>query len=71
MHWPVAFSVPPSKANKYKPTIDWELTNDVSKTWKALEGLVRSGKVKHIGVSNFTIGRIQTLLTQVSNHITN
>merc|ERR1712154_507272 len=31
-------------------------------TWKAMESLVRSGKVRHIGLSNFNIGQISEIL---------
>lgn len=61
--WPVAFSAPPGKDGK--PTIDWDLTNDVLPTWRAMEELVESGRVKAIGVSNFTQGRMEKLIGQV------
>ncbi|TNY18214.1 putative GCY1-galactose-induced protein of aldo/keto reductase family [Rhodotorula diobovata] len=61
LHWPVAFAKQPSKG---KPEIDWALTKDVSPTWAAMEKLVEQGKTKHIGVSNFTIGRCEKLLKQ-------
>ncbi|BGP19284.1 hypothetical protein JCM10213_008197 [Rhodosporidiobolus nylandii] len=61
MHWPVAFA--PGETNG-KPNIDWNLTNDVLPTWRAMEELVKEGKVKHIGISNFTIGRTKKLLEQ-------
>lgn len=35
-------------------------------TWKAMEKLLKTGKVKAIGVSNFSRGEIQTLLDQCS-----
>lgn len=35
-------------------------------TWKALEGLVKKGKAKAIGVSNFSKGEVQNLLEQGS-----
>jgi diketogulonate reductase-like aldo/keto reductase len=31
-------------------------------TWKAMEKLTKTGKVKAIGVSNFSKGEIETLL---------
>lgn len=31
-------------------------------TWKAMEQLVKSGKVKSIGVSNFTVKKLKTIL---------
>lgn len=35
----------------------------IAETWKAMEGLVKKGKVRSIGVSNFTQSKIETLLT--------
>ncbi|GAA5847220.1 hypothetical protein JCM9279_006140 [Rhodotorula babjevae] len=61
MHWPVAFANQPKKG---KPEIDWDLTRDPSPTWAAMEKLVEQGKTKHIGVSNFTIGRLEKLIKQ-------
>ncbi|GAA5988926.1 hypothetical protein JCM10908_006233 [Rhodotorula pacifica] len=60
MHWPVAFAK--GKDKDGKQNIDWDLTNDVLPTWRAMEKLVEDGLVKHIGVSNFTIGRCKKLL---------
>ncbi|KAL8293593.1 hypothetical protein RQP46_000294 [Phenoliferia psychrophenolica] len=60
IHWPVAFSVNPSKANP-KPTIDRALTLDPEPTWRVLESLVQSGKVRNIGISNFTAQKAQAL----------
>jgi len=34
----------------------------VSDTWAALEKLVKTGKIRRIGVSNFTVDKIQGLL---------
>ncbi|GAA5974343.1 hypothetical protein JCM11641_006749 [Rhodosporidiobolus odoratus] len=62
MHWPVAFGRGQTKDGK--PEIDGELTQDVLPTWRAMEELVESGKVKHIGISNFTVGRTRKLLEQ-------
>jgi L-glyceraldehyde reductase len=34
----------------------------IADTWKAMEALVAKGKVRSIGVSNFTQKKIETLL---------
>jgi L-glyceraldehyde reductase len=34
----------------------------IADTWKAMEALVQKGKVRSIGVSNFTQKKIETLL---------
>lgn len=49
IHWPVAFKK--ETTSDGKPIADLDLTNDPYPTWKALEKLVDSGKVKNIGVS--------------------
>ncbi|KAK1624430.1 NADP-dependent oxidoreductase domain-containing protein [Colletotrichum phormii] len=64
MHWPVAFK----PSDKWFP-IDsngvFELADiDPAETWAAMEKLVQSGKVRAIGVSNFTKQRIEDLLTK-------
>lgn len=60
--WPVAFAKGKTDG---KQNIDWDLTNDVLPTWRAMEKLVEEGLVKHIGVSNFTVGRCEKLLKHV------
>lgn len=60
MHWPVAFAK--GKTSDGKPNIDWELTNDLLPTWRAMEALVEKGKVREIGVSNVDISRMKKLL---------
>lgn len=60
--WPVAFAKGKTDG---KQNIDWDLTNDVLPTWRAMEKLVEDGLVKHIGVSNFTVGRCKKLLEHV------
>lgn len=64
IHWPVAFSVDPTKANGYKPTLDQRLTEDPMPTWRALEALVKKGTLKNIGISNFTKAKAQKLYDQ-------
>ncbi|KAM0327070.1 hypothetical protein ACHAQA_006195 [Verticillium albo-atrum] len=62
MHWPVAFK----NTGKWFPLEDdgiFALADiDPSVTWAAMEKLVASGKVRAIGVSNFTIKRLEDLL---------
>lgn len=36
---------------------------DLTETWKAVESLVKSGKVRNIGVSNFTAGQIERIFS--------
>ncbi|PWY86078.1 aldo-keto reductase [Aspergillus heteromorphus CBS 117.55] len=64
IHWPVAFEY----RNTFEPPLDpvtkrFQLADvPVSETWKALEKLVDAGKVRSIGVSNFTVEKINELL---------
>jgi D-xylose reductase len=37
----------------------------ISETWRAMEGLVRAGLVRHIGISNFGVSLIRDLLSYV------
>ncbi|KEI41272.1 uncharacterized protein L969DRAFT_614624, partial [Mixia osmundae IAM 14324] len=67
-HWPVAYNKQEGKIKstpknaKGELDIDHELTKDFEPTWRAMEKLVESGKVRHIGVSNFNIRRCKELL---------
>lgn len=66
IHWPVAFARDGSKVPGTKmPALDWDLTNDPMPTWRAMEALVATGKVKEIGISNFNISRAKKLYEQV------
>ncbi|PVH77482.1 aldo/keto reductase-like protein [Cadophora sp. DSE1049] len=66
MHWPLAFK----KTDNYevqthadgKPVIDDKLTANHEPTWRAMEDLIRRGKAKAIGVSNFRIDQLEALL---------
>ncbi|KAK9379831.1 NADP-dependent oxidoreductase domain-containing protein [Kockiozyma suomiensis] len=66
MHWPLAFK----KTSDYKtlthedgkPVVDEELSTNHEPTWRAMEALVRKGKTKAIGVSNFRIDQLENLL---------
>lgn len=42
--------------------IHWPITNNIVDTWRAFEKLYETGKVRAIGVSNFTTTHLQTLL---------
>ncbi|KAF8519568.1 NADP-dependent oxidoreductase domain-containing protein, partial [Gautieria morchelliformis] len=70
MHWSVKpFGVPEDGIPSAQPwgkdgnfLIDPSLTLDFVTTWRAMETLVSKGKVRAIGVSNFSIGRCKHLL---------
>lgn len=62
MHWPVSFKQ--SGSNRFPQHDDGRIhvTNvPVAETWKAMEALVKKGKVRSIGVSNFTREKIEEL----------
>ncbi|KAM5354821.1 hypothetical protein ACJ41O_001467 [Fusarium nematophilum] len=46
----------------FQPVIDQDLSENHELTWRAMEALVRSGKARFIGVSNFTIQQLDKLL---------
>ncbi|KAJ6024664.1 hypothetical protein N7540_005461 [Penicillium herquei] len=66
MHWPVAFK----SGNKWFPLSEegvFQLADvDYISTYKEMEKLLSTGKVKAIGVSNFNVRRLEELLGQVS-----
>ncbi|KAJ9647497.1 hypothetical protein H2204_000126 [Knufia peltigerae] len=64
IHWPVSFVYRPGELFPKDPTtgLFQHLNVSISDTWAAMEKLVGTGKVKSIGVSNFTIERIEELL---------
>lgn len=66
MHWPSAF-----KSGKVLRPTDGNgnvLTDDIDyvETYKAMEELVSSGKVKAIGVSNFSHAELERLLSKAT-----
>ena len=58
MHWPA--SLDPADHKKVYP--DWDFVD----TWRELQKLVGTGKVKNIGVSNFAIKNLERLLNDPS-----
>lgn len=67
MHWPLAFE----RTDDYeirsredgKPVVNEELSSNHEPTWRAMEELVRRGKTRAIGVSNFNIEQLKRLLS--------
>ncbi|KAK4503345.1 hypothetical protein PRZ48_004260 [Zasmidium cellare] len=66
MHYPVTFK---RGAERFPRDADGKMllgeTTYVN-TWRAMEGLLKGGKVKNIGISNFSKGEVQKLLDQGS-----
>ncbi|KZS87108.1 Aldo/keto reductase [Sistotremastrum niveocremeum HHB9708] len=63
IHWPVAFQ--PGKGLFPKSedgAILLDLETSLVTTWKALINLQKTGKVKHIGVSNFTVEHLEGII---------
>ena len=63
MHWPSAFQ----SGDKLRPTSNGKvLTEDIDylETWKAMEGLMETGKAKAIGISNFSKAEVERLLKE-------
>ncbi|KAI8055812.1 NADP-dependent oxidoreductase domain-containing protein [Syncephalis plumigaleata] len=61
MHWPVAFKKN-TNVSIDKITMDHVEKIDFTETWKAMEDLLNTGKVKAIGVANFNIANLKHLL---------
>lgn len=64
IHWPVAFK----PGDNYFPkgsdgVVELDHETTIEQTWKEMEKLVDSGKVRSIGVSNFDIPKLQKLLS--------
>ncbi|KAI9593438.1 NADP-dependent oxidoreductase domain-containing protein [Syncephalis fuscata] len=61
MHWPIEFEKDVN-TGEVKMPIEVVAKNDFADTWRAMENLLETGKVKAIGVSNFTISNLKHLL---------
>lgn len=59
IHWPVATKEPATWPQKLEDIDDVS----IKETWQAMEKLVEAGKCKAIGVSNFTIKKLEDLLS--------
>lgn len=66
MHWPVAFE--PSEENFPKDSNGKTKTADIDYvlTYKAMEQVLRTGKTKAIGISNFSLSELERLLEETS-----
>ncbi|KAJ4264327.1 hypothetical protein NW762_005523 [Fusarium torreyae] len=66
IHWPVAFRKPEVERERFPidPADGGIHVIDVSikETWQAMEALVKKGKLRSIGVSNFTKKKVQEIL---------
>lgn len=61
MHWPIAFKTGHEQAST--PDDLWSLDEmPLQQTWEAMQALQSSGKVKHIGVSNFNEPKLKKLM---------
>lgn len=63
VHWPVAFQpevmMPEGPKDYLSPQ-----EAPIIETWQELNALKKAGKIKHIGVSNFSIEKLKNLLSQ-------
>lgn len=57
IHWPIK-----EKKGEFANAYERFLPTDIPATWKAMEALYDSGKVRAIGVSNFSTKKLQDLL---------
>ncbi|KAG8161968.1 hypothetical protein KVR01_007733 [Diaporthe batatas] len=69
MHFPHAYQIDREhnalrKADgSGRPEINFELSRNYQATWAAMEGLVRSGKARAIGLANFSITKMKRILS--------
>ncbi|GAB7363119.1 hypothetical protein MBLNU230_g3409t1 [Neophaeotheca triangularis] len=67
VHWPIAAEknddMMPKLNDKGQYVIKEELTKNPQPTWRAMEELYESGKVKAIGVSNWTVKDLKDMLS--------
>lgn len=65
MHWPVAFKPGVTHA---QGADEYASLNEIPliETWKAMEALKEKGLVKHIGVSNFSIKKLEDLIDKAT-----
>jgi alcohol dehydrogenase (NADP+) len=61
MHWPVVLKKEAAFAKKPEDFLTLEEV-PISETWQAMEEAIDQGLVKHIGVSNFHLGRVRELV---------
>ncbi|MBL4820035.1 MAG: aldo/keto reductase [Gammaproteobacteria bacterium] len=65
IHWPVAFKKEVISARTRDDYIGLDEV-PISETWHALEECVAKGLVRHIGVSNFSVRKLQSILRDCS-----
>jgi alcohol dehydrogenase (NADP+) len=63
IHWPVVFRKGVSMPESAQDMLSLDAL-PISKTWQALEAVMEKGLCRHIGVSNFSIAKLKTLLGQ-------
>lgn len=72
MHWPVAFlnskgsMVPSIRSTGGHPVESEDLSRDFMATYRVMEEMVKKGKVRNIGVSNFNIRRTSEVVDEAS-----
>ncbi|CBQ73172.1 related to GCY1-galactose-induced protein of aldo/keto reductase family / conserved hypothetical protein [Sporisorium reilianum SRZ2] len=72
MHWPVAFlnakgsMVPSIRSTGGHPVESTDLSRDFMATYRVMEEMVKKGKVRNIGISNFNIRRTDEAVEQSS-----
>ncbi|EPQ28602.1 uncharacterized protein PFL1_03905 [Pseudozyma flocculosa PF-1] len=72
MHWPVAFlnsngsQIPSVRSTGGAPIEQPELSRDFMVTYRVMEEMVKKGKVRNLGVSNFNIRRTGQVVDEAS-----
>ncbi|KAK2795320.1 hypothetical protein FQN51_000505 [Onygenales sp. PD_10] len=64
IHWPVCFKAGDKHTPRDPVTGLYQLDEvDVRETWREMERMVEKGKVRSIGISNFTLERVKEVLS--------
>jgi len=61
IHWPIAFKTKHEMANDASDLVPLD-EMPISETWKGMEKIQKLGLTKHIGVSNFNVPKLKSLI---------
>jgi diketogulonate reductase-like aldo/keto reductase len=69
MHWPSAFKPGGEMIPKVNGVAQRDTETTLAQTWAEMEKLLEKGKVKNIGVSNFTKSEIEEVLRTAKHKV--
>jgi len=65
IHWPIAFKTKHEMANDASDLVPLD-EMPISETWKGMEKIQKLGLTKHIGVSNFNVPKLKSLIANAT-----